>query len=395
MDKDLEIMADEHISFLKKYLAFILELDHYLGDRQCDVFILHECIKRNLWLLHFEECQKRNHNIRRNWIDFESEISLVTQMMELTLKQAKESSLTTNELEENFFSGQDLKQYPYFKVLGSEIMSYIRRSFSESVSVDVAKSSLIDKLYEDLTKFTTAIEIYLKICTKIAVEKTLEDIEAIGDIDKIVSFNYTDTFRKYLTNNANSIENICYVHGQIRDKISDNESPLVLGIDEYLGDEARDQDVEWAAFKKYFQRLYKHTDCSYLNWFTSSSFPPNQQPVSQLYIYGHLLDITDKDILRELILRDNQVTTIFYRNAEQLGKELKNMLKVIGHAELNKRMRSTKPTIFFKKQFGSESVQPPKQENDCSNQQMHENFLIGIFKILVHFIATILGHFPP
>lgn len=152
MDKDLEILADEHISFLKKYLAFILELDHYLGDRQCDVFILHECIKRNLWLLHFEECQKRNHNIRRNWIDFESEISLVIQMMELTLKQAKESSLTTNELEENFFSGQDLKQYPYFKVLGSEIMSYIRRSFSESVSVDVAKSSLIDKLYEDLTR---------------------------------------------------------------------------------------------------------------------------------------------------------------------------------------------------------------------------------------------------
>ena len=38
-----------------------------------------------------------------------------------------------------------------------------------------------------------------------------------------------------------SSENICYIHGKVRSTILDLESPLVLGIDEYLDNERPEQ----------------------------------------------------------------------------------------------------------------------------------------------------------
>ena len=67
-----------------------------------------------------------------------------------------------------------------------------------------------------------------------------------------------------------------------------------------------------------------------------------------LYIFGHSLDITDKDILRDLILNDNINTTIFYHSKEELGRKIANLVKVIGQDELIKRTSGGKyPVIDF------------------------------------------------
>ena len=41
-----------------------------------------------------------------------------------------------------------------------------------------------------------------------------------------------------------------------------------------------------------------------------------------LYIYGHSLDITDGDIIRDLMLNNNVNTVIFYHNKESMGKQI-------------------------------------------------------------------------
>ena len=62
------------------------------------------------------------------------------------------------------------------------------------------------------------------------------------------------------------------------------------------------------------------------------------------------LDITDKDILRNLILNDNVYTTIFYHNKDVMGQQIANLVKVIGQDELIRRTGGSTKTIEFKQQ---------------------------------------------
>lgn len=72
--------------------------------------------------------------------------------------------------------------------------------------------------------------------------------------------------------------------------------------------------------------------------------------IHNLYIFGHSLDETDKDILRDLILNDNVRTIIFYHRKEELGRNITNLVKVIGQDELIRRTGGSTRTIEFKLQ---------------------------------------------
>ena len=120
---------------------------------------------------------------------------------------------------------------------------------------------------------------------------------------------------------------------------------MVLGIDEYLDERERNRQLEYVAFKKYYQRIFKHTDYFYSDWF-KSSLPKN------LYIIGHSLDVTDKEVLKYLILHQNVQTTIFYHNKESNGKQIANLVKLIGYDNLNllARGRDNTRKIIFREQ---------------------------------------------
>lgn len=60
--------------------------------------------------------------------------------------------------------------------------------------------------------------------------------------------------------------------------------------------------------------------------------------------------MTDRDILRELILNDNVYTTIFYINKDVMGQQIANLVKVIGQDELIRRTGGSTKTIEFKQQ---------------------------------------------
>ena len=65
---------------------------------------------------------------------------------------------------------------------------------------------------------------------------------------------------------------------------------------------------------------------------------------------GHSLDVTDGDILSDLILNENVFTTIYYHNKNAMKKQIVNLIKVIGEDELIKRTSETTKTIEFKQQ---------------------------------------------
>ena len=69
-----------------------------------------------------------------------------------------------------------------------------------------------------------------------------------------------------------------------------------------------------------------------------------------VYIFGHSLDVTDKDILRDLILNDNVHTTIFYHDKDTMGQQIANLVKVIGQKELIRRAGGKDKLIEFKPQ---------------------------------------------
>jgi hypothetical protein len=143
---------------------------------------------------------------------------------------------------------------------------------------------------------------------------------------------------------------------------------MVLGIDEYLDPERMNKEISYIAFKKYYQRIYKGTGCEYRDWIYKMKEGAKsieqklrkEYPVQipfikftndarhKLYIFGHSLDITDQDILRELILNDNVYTTIFYMNKNDLKRKIANLVKVIGQDELIRRTGGSTKTIEFK-----------------------------------------------
>lgn len=71
---------------------------------------------------------------------------------------------------------------------------------------------------------------------------------------------------------------------------------------------------------------------------------------SHVYIFGHSLDVTDGDILREVIRNPGVITTIFYKDKQQQANQIANLSKVLGQDELLKRTFSTSPSVIFRQQ---------------------------------------------
>lgn len=163
---------------------------------------------------------------------------------------------------------------------------------------------------------------------------------------------------------------IDYIHGKADMNNTVESNNMVLGIDEYLDDDRKNIDVDFIAFKKFYQRIHKETGCKYKEWVDIikgewenateenkakirrciSKGELENKRIHRLYIFGHSLDVTDKDILRDLILHDNVHTTIFYPDKEELGRKIANLVKVIGQDELIKRTGGSTKTIEFKLQ---------------------------------------------
>ena len=327
-------------------------LDRFIFEESVLKDEFNKLIENNFWIEYFLQC----HMYRKeNWIDFESEISNVIQSIDYDIKKSKRKLDDDAYVVSNFY----LERF-FHKRLPTTVLD-----FGQDIQV-ITYREIRDVLYHDLEKLIRAFEIYLcEYVGKIKCDKISKEIKSL-EIDHVLSFNYSDTYQK-LYDKTKDIK-YDYIHGQSRCNSTKESNNMVLGIDEYLHKKSKDKDIDFIAFKKYYQRIYKETGCEYKNWvdeIVNSRYAdeallreqfPKQIPYEKfnskhkLYIFGHSLDITDKDVLRSLILNDNVYTTIYYLNKAVMGQQIANLVKVIGQDELIRRTGGSTKTIEFKLQ---------------------------------------------
>lgn len=186
-------------------------------------------------------------------------------------------------------------------------------------------------LYEDLENIICALDIYLsEFVEKIKVNK-LPLFEQIKP-DFVLTFNYTNTYERTYNSNV-------HIHGKITDK--NNKGNIVLGIYEYLDKKDQTNKVNYAIFKKFAQRIrnktgndyrqvlndiemiYKKKGTTYSGIFDLDKDYPDG--ISCVYIFGHSLDITDKDILAKFIKSDETVVEVYCHDKASEGMAIENI----------------------------------------------------------------------
>lgn len=363
-------------SFLKKWFSAYYENENGQSkdEKKATAKIIEEFydhIKDNFWIKYFLQNNMRGNE---NWIDFESEISNVVKSI-----TDKMHGLDKNN---NYSLYDKVTDWP------SNPNDVVRLYFEENYGKEITYKIVRDKLEEDLHKLIRAFEIYLveyveKINIKIFspnIKKIAEiSYENIDSVSKVISFNYTNIYEKvylgkYSTASALFMD---YIHGKADISNTIELNNMVLGIDEYLGKKRRNKNIEFISFKKFYQRIHKQTGCIYKKWVDDireswdretednkaqirkciSTGILNNKKINKLYIFGHSLDITDKDILRDLILNDNVYTTIYYHSKDAMGQQIANLVKVIGQDELIKRTGGSTKTIKFVPQQPMEPIE--------------------------------------
>ena len=291
---------------------------------------LYDCIKENVWINYFLEREK---SIGENWIDFESEISNVVQAIE-TLKGYIER-------DEDVLKIKDTKQ---------QTIIYFLKIAKKSLQ-DVFNLKRIDGFIEDISieldKLIRSLEIYIcEFVNEIDIIKENDDIKTITP-DYVLSINYSNTYERIYGQSKEVTYD--YIHGKADIENNVDTCNLVLGIDEYLEDDKNDK-LEFIAFKKFYQRIYKSTDSTYMKWVEQIKKYPEVN--HNLFIFGHSLDKTDRDILKLLICNDNVTTKIYYyrknkNDKKELGKLIKNLVRIMGQDELISRTMGEHKTIEF------------------------------------------------
>lgn len=275
-----------------------------------------------------------------NWIDFEMEMSRIIQSLDKVRKDRN------NKIKNDIKPNNIRTALSYDEKVLNKASLYVRTENLERI-----KQNFIN----DLNGLTRCLEIYL--CNYVGekeIKLRLPDIEE-KSFDCVLSFNYTDTFEKIYDSEDSKIK-YDYIHGKVNVNSDIEKCNLILGIDEYLEDsEEQQKDNEYIQFKKFYQRIYKKTGCKYTDWIEEAGLFISENNISSpehnnVYILGHSMDVTDGDILSELIKMKNTKTTVFYHNKEALGRLICNLVKIIGEKEVIKRTSGKNASIVFREQ---------------------------------------------
>ncbi len=314
------------------FLQYIKNNDFSEIDSPEAVEEIKSLVSDNVFIQYFNE----KIDFNKGWIDFESEISLIISSLDFMKDYFWSSKTIRLSLVDELRRQESIAH----KILGL-LKTYVN---TQNLTSEEYNHLVIEPLAKHLSKLVRALEIYLcKIIEKKNIDIKIPEIEGLG-IEKVLSFNYTHTYEKMYDNQK--IIEYDYIHGQANIENSVDDNNLVLGIDEYLNEEEKNNKLQFIQFKKYFLRIHKETGCKYKSWITRSNRHAGDR-LDYIYIYGHSLDVTDKDILRDLILGGNARTSIFYYNKQVYAQQITNLVKIIGQDELIKRVSEPNKTIIF------------------------------------------------
>ncbi len=344
---------------------------------------LHRLLDGNVWISHFEEAYKENLADKENWVDFEKEISEVIRSMDGLAKYYE--GRATGESE-----NKNLKSYYQRRV----------KNIGNFFSAGSIKKKIPD-LLRDLDRLIEVLEIYIwdNIGNK-EMKYYNPDIERMY-INKILSFNYSDTYRRLYAFDREDID-YSYIHGKAVDHISSLKvgksmeeewnswmretadlNNMVLGIDEYLTGDSKNKETDFIAFKKYYQRIYKKNGNEYKKWLDQidTNIALGKEEENKLYIFGHSLNETDGDVLRELITHPQIETIIYYRDKKQLGQQIANLVKVLGSDQMVEMVYGNHPAITFQEQSKRKLIEGSSFEIASDARRLRGIYKLGDDKV--------------
>lgn len=299
-------------------------MDELIFEKESLCVEFQKMIDDNFWIFYFLKKQ----GLGENWIDFEKEIADVVKSLDMDMKDLRR-----------------VNEDGDFTTLSNNLLD----SFYSSRGVNGCKE-VIEKMQNDLNRLIRAFEIYLSAwIDNIEIENLDEDIVNIRP-NVVLTFNYSNTFERAYKGD-NDIK-ICHIHGVASEinKFEDEKTNIVIGIDEYLEGEAKNQNLDFVEFKKFYQRICKRNDNRYQFWL--ESITSESKMAHEVYIFGHSLDITDADILRSFIMLKNVKTTIFYKDKATYKRQIMNLIRMIGQENLIAKLGGKNPSLFFIKQKG-------------------------------------------
>lgn len=336
MPQNLEQLSDKIDENLRQYF-FNSNSSHLDINSKHQNYIteMYELSKDNLWITWFNQERKLNKTLGKYWIDFEAEISKVIQKIESTLLELspiEECIDNYNELRFNLY------KYPIFDF-------FINKIYEIDTSDEINMEQITKRLHNDLNKLIRCFEIYLEDFVKnIDISQLSLDIYNLN-VDKILTFNYTNTYQKLYYTDVDCD----HIHGKADINNNIESDNMVLGIDDYLNEDEKFTNTNFIEFKKYYQRLIKGTNCDYKKWIDEINHT-NYIIKHNIYIFGHSLASTDRDVLLDFIENEKTIITIYYNNSNQYSDQICNLVHLIGPDKLNEWVHQAKPKIKFVKQ---------------------------------------------
>lgn len=296
------------------------------SDRVKHIERMIELSSKNIWFEWFQE----QLNVHPNWVDFESEISRVVQKVEKLIP------LIPLKIEK-------IARMPSYQRLINKIIFAGKASDKDITLAEIETKK--GKMLTDLNNLIRCFEIYLEDLVKnIDISQLSLDIYNLN-IDKILSFNYTNTYQKLYDPNVEC----AHIHGKADINNDTKSNNMVLGIDDYLNEDEKFTNTNFIEFKKYYQRLIKGTNCDYKKWIDEINHT-NYIIKHNIYIFGHFLASTDRDVLLDFIENEKTIITIYYNNSNQYSEQICNLVHLIGPDKLNEWVHQAKPKIKFVKQ---------------------------------------------
>lgn len=279
--------------------------------------------KKNIWFSFL----LKSFNKDIGWIDFEQEIAIVVRSFEELLRDARTTIAPNKRLSSpearylvrvfNFYIASNYSggSSSAFSVNDDYCIEYPLGSKNKIIN----KEKIVDTLIVALSELAEGLKLYLQcfVDNVVMVLKANGEIElckALLHTNYTITFNYTNTYEILYSNNQTF-----HLHGNVNDKI-------ILGINPDSADDIETIDTSFIAFKKYYQRVLYETDVEYLHWLTD-----NRETVEDrnLLIMGHSLDVTDKDILYELIECATDITILYHDEASK-AQYISNLVKIFG-----------------------------------------------------------------
>lgn len=307
---------------------------------------IYDNLSNNIWYDYIWEIYNKGKMRGINWIDFEGEISSIIEKIdkyEENLYNPFKLNNKDNEKLKLFCDKIKFDKYLKTKKLPDDYEPLFR--------------DFLDKSYMDLRRFVRCMEIYLLECVETHnIDLISQDIKSTK-INAVLCFNYTHTFEKIYKDSA--IIKMHYLHGETKPDDDIDSNNMVLGIDEYYNADEKNKHTNYNIYKKFTQRILNETGFEYRNWIAkmeemshtlknspSSRDNGNNFP-NNVYIYGHSLDITDKDVLKDLIDRPYVKTTVFYHNKQQQTQQIANLVKMLGQDIFIKMINTVPQQICF------------------------------------------------